>query len=128
MIDELIDTNVFSEIFKNNLPVKQYVETLAAGVDTTVYVECLQGQKSNAEKQRIKKYLATFPILHFTSEVSERTIKLIDTYSNSYGLQLPDAQIAAVCLENDLPLLTYNVRDFHFIAGLTVAVPPFPTI
>jgi len=126
--DFLIDTNVFSEVFKGNVPVKQYVETLAACVDTTVYVECLQGQKSNAEKQRIKKYLATFPILHFTPEVSERTIALIDAYSNSHGLQLPDAQIAAVCLENDLTLVTYNVKDFQFIAGLTIAVPPFPTI
>ena len=128
MIDDLVDTNVFSEIFKSNLPVKQYIETLAAGVDTTIYVECLQGQKSNSEKQRIKKYLANFPILYFTSEISERTIKLIDVYSNSFGLQLPDAQIAAACLEHDLTLITYNVKDFQFIAGLTIAVPLFPTI
>ncbi len=128
MIDKLVDTNVFSEIFKNNLPVKRFVENLTTGVDTTIYAECLQGQKSNAEKQKIKKYLATFPILHFTREVSERTIKLIDTYSNLFGLQLPDAQIAAVCLENDLTIITYNIKDFQFIANLTVAVPPFPTI
>ena len=128
MIDKLVDTNVFSEVFKNNLPVKQYVETLPAGVDTTVYVECLQGQKSNAEKQRIKKYLATFPIWHFTPEISERTIVLIDAYSNSHGLQLPDAQIAAACLEFDLTLVTYNVKDFQFIADLKIVAPPFPTI
>jgi len=53
---------------------------------------------------------------------------LIDRYSNTHGLLLGDAQIAAVCLEYDLVILTYNIRDFHFIAGLTVAVPPFPTI
>lgn len=109
MIDDLIDTNVFSQIFKGNLPVKQYVESLTAGVDTTIYVECLQGQKTNAEKQRIKKYLANFPILHFTPTVSNQTISLIDTYSNSHGLQSPDAQIAAVCLIHDLTLVTYNV-------------------
>ena len=128
MIENLIDTNIFSEIFKGNTPVKQYVETLSAGVDTTIYVECLQGQKSNIEKQKIKNYLATFEILHFTPEISERTIALIDIYSNSFGLQLPDAQIAAACLENDLTVITYNVKDFRFIVGLTVAVPPFSTI
>ena len=128
MINELVDTNVFSEILKSNLPVKQYVETLTAGVDTTIYVECLQGQKSNSEKQRIKKYLANFPILHFTSEISERTIKLIDAYSNSFGLQLPDAQIAAVCLGNNLTLVTYNVKDFLFIAKLKIITPPFPSV
>jgi predicted nucleic acid-binding protein len=88
----------------------------------------LQGQKSNAEKQRIKKYLGTFPILHFTSEISERTIRLIDAYSNSFGLQLPDAQVAAACLEYDLTLITYNTKDFQFIRGLKIVVPPFPTV
>jgi len=41
---------------------------------------------------------------------------------------LANAQIAAVCFEYDLTLVTYNVKDFQFIAGLTIAVPPFPTI
>lgn len=54
MIEDLIDTNIFSEIFKGNVRVKQYVESLTAGVDTTIYVECLQGQKSNSEKQKSK--------------------------------------------------------------------------
>ena len=128
MIDELVDTNVFSEVFKGNKPVEQYVLNQNAGVDSTIYVECLQGQKSNAEKQKIKKYLANFPILHFTREVSKRTIDLIDRYSNSHGLQLPDAQIAAACLEYDLTIVTYNVKDFRFIVGLKIAMPPFPTI
>ncbi len=84
--------------------------------------------KSPTEKQRIKKSLANFPILHFPLAISLRTIALIDAYSNSFGLQLPDAQIAAACLENDLSLVTYNARDFQFIAGLKIIVPPFPTI
>ncbi len=29
-----------------------------------------------------------------------------------------DAIIAATCLENDLTLITYNVKDFRFIKGL----------
>jgi hypothetical protein len=101
---------------------------LTAGVDSTIYVECLQGQKSNAEKQRIKKYLANFPILHFNRSVSQRTIQLIDAYSNSFGLQLPDAQIAAACLEHGLTLITYNMKDFQFILGLKITAPPFPTV
>ena len=44
------------------------------------------------------------------------------------GLHLPDAQIAAVCLEYDLILVTYNLKDFQFIADLNVTTPPFPTI
>lgn len=123
MIDHLTDTNVFSEIFKGNSEVKRLVEGFENSIDTTVYVECLQGSKSKAEKQIIRKYLSRFQIFYHTPEISKRTISLIDQYSNSQGLLLPDAQIAAVCLVNDLTLLTYNVSDFKFIKGLKWSKP-----
>ena len=118
MIDYLTDTNVFSEIFKGNADVKKFVEGFENSIDSTVYVECLQGSKSNREKLIIKKYLSHFPIYYHTPSISKQTIALIDQYSNSHGLFLPDAQIAAVCLEYNLTLLTYNVDDFKFIKGL----------
>ena len=118
MIDHLTDTNVFSEIFQGQADVKKFVEGVENSVDATVYVECLQGSKSNREKQIIKKYLSRFPIFYHTPNISKRTIALIDQYSNTHGLLLPDAQIAAVCLEYDLTLITYNVGDFKFIDGL----------
>lgn len=118
MIDHLTDTNVFSEIFKGNANVKKFVEGFENSIDTTVYVECLQDSKGNREKAIIKKHLSHFPIFYHTPDISKRTIALIDLYSNSHGLLLPDAQIAAVCLEYDLTLITYNVGDFKFIKNL----------
>ncbi len=118
MIDHLIDTNIFFAIFKGNAALKTLVEGYQSAVETTVYVECLQGSKSNREKQVIKNYLLRFPLLYHTPQISQRTIALIDRYSNTHGLLLPDAQIAAVCLEHDLTLVTYNVSDFKFIHGL----------
>lgn len=118
MIDHLTDTNVFSEVFKGNVAVKKLIEGYDNSVDSTVYVECLQGSKSNREKQIIKKYLSRFPIFYHTPSISKLTISLIDRYSNTHGLLLPDAQIAAVCLEYDLTLFTYNIGDFKFINGL----------
>lgn len=118
MTDHLTDTNVFSEIFKGNRDVKTFVEGFENSIDSTVYVECLQGSKANREKQIIRKYLSHFPIFYHTPSISKQTIALIGQYSNSHGLVLPDAQIAAVCLEYDLTLITYNVADFKFIKGL----------
>ncbi len=117
-MNEIIDANIFFKIFKNNSAVKSYVESLNAVIDTTIYIECLQGSKSNREKREIKKYLDNFPLLPITPKVSERAIELIDKYSNSHGLLLADALIAATALENDLTVLTYNVGDFQFIADL----------
>lgn len=119
----LIDTNVFSKIFGNNASVKAFVESLDAVVDTTIYIECIQGSKSNQEKRIVKKYIDNFPLLQLTPDISKRTIEIIDLYSNSHGLLLPDALIAASALENDLTVVTYNIGDFQFINDLKYLEP-----
>ncbi|HMS40218.1 MAG TPA: PIN domain-containing protein [Pyrinomonadaceae bacterium] len=118
MIEYLPDTNVFSKIFKGDKAVTQYVANLEPVIDTTIFIECLQGSKSNQEKRIVKKVLDNFPLLPITPRTSERARKLIDKYSNTHGLLLADALIAATALENDLTVLTYNVGDFQFIADL----------
>jgi hypothetical protein len=123
MSSHLVDTNVFSKVFKGDSKVKSFVESLDAAVDATIYIECLQGSKSNQEKRFIKNYLANFPILLITPDISQRAIDLIDAYSNSFGLFLPDALIAATALENDLTIVTYNIDDFKFIQDLKYRKP-----
>jgi len=123
MSEYLVDTNVFSKIFKGDSKVKGFVESLDAAVDATIYIECLQGSKSNQEKRFIKNYLINFPVLLITPDISKRAIGLIDAYSNSFGLLLPDALIAAAALENDLTIVTYNADDFKFIQGLKYLKP-----
>ena len=123
MAEFLIDTNIFSRIFTGDKKVKEFIETLDAAICTVVYVECLQGSKSNREKSIVESYLARFEINHITIDISRRTIDLIRTYSNTHGLLLADALIAATCLEEKLALLTYNVNDFQFIQNLRYLKP-----
>jgi predicted nucleic acid-binding protein len=113
MAEFLIDTNVLSRIFTGDRNVKQFVEGLDAAVCTVVYIECLQGSKSDREKQIVESYLARFDFYQLTSSISSRTIDLIRSYSNTHGLLLADALIAATCLARDIVLVTYNVRDFR---------------
>lgn len=124
MNKSLPDTNVFLRIFSGDARVRDFVENSDAAIDATIYIGCLQGSKSNAEKLIIKEYLDNFPLLLITPEVSRRAIRLIDAYSNSFGLFLPDALIAGTALENDLTLLTFNIKDFKFIDGLKHQMPP----
>ncbi len=120
----LPDTNVFSKIFKGDANLKALVESLDSVICTTVYIENIQGSKSNQEKRFIKKYLDNFSLLLTDTDISSRAIELIDTYSNTHGLLLADALIAATALENDLTILTYNVDDFKFIKDLKWQKPP----
>ncbi|MDQ3372915.1 MAG: PIN domain-containing protein [Acidobacteriota bacterium] len=125
MIDYLSDTNILSRIFKGDLEVRKFVEKLECAIDATIYIECLQGSKSNQEKRIIEKYLMRFPLLPITPESCVRAIDLIRSYSNSHGLLLADALIAATALENDLTLVTYNADDFKFINNLKWLKPSF---
>lgn len=123
MAEFLVDTNVLSRIFTGDKSVKDFVETLNAAVCTVVYVECLQGSKTNHEKRIVESYLTRFEFNHITLDISTRTINLIRTYSNTHGLLLADALIAATCLDSNLTLVTYNVSDFQFIQDIKCLKP-----
>ena len=123
MAESIVDANVLIALFRGNVDLKDFLETLNCGVDTTVYVELIQGAKNKNEVKRIESALRTFPIIHFNEAVSRQTIRLIRSYSKSHGLLLADAMIAATCLVHDLDLVTFNEKDFKFISGLKVVVP-----
>ncbi len=124
MIKHLLDNNVISQILKGNQTVANFVVGLDFAICVTVYIEALQGSISNAQKRTIKKLIDNFPLLLITPEVSRRAVELINSYSNSHGLLLADALIAADALENDLTIVTYNADDFKFIQNLKWLKPP----
>jgi len=105
-------------ILKGDEKLKVFVDQNDCAIDSTIYIECIQGSKSNREKRIIHNYLLKFRLYYHTPEISKRTIDLIDRYLNSHNLLLPDAQIAAVGLIRELPILTLDVTDFKFINGL----------
>ncbi len=123
MAEYLTDTNIFIAIFKGDAKVKYLVKNSDSAINTIVYLELIQGAKNKAEVTKIEKYLNRFELIHFDKTVSHRSIELVRTYSKSHSLMLPDAVISATCLENDLTLITYNVKDFRFINGLKIQTP-----
>ena len=123
MIEYLIDTNIFITILKGDAKLKSLVENMPCALDTTVYAELIQGSKNKAQVQKIEKYLTRCELIHFDKSVSQKTLDLIRKYSKSHNLMFGDAIIAATCLENDLTLMTYNVKDFRFIKGLKILQP-----
>ncbi len=50
MIEYIVDTNVFLRIFKGDREVAKFIGNLEIAIDTTIYIECIQGSKSNLEK------------------------------------------------------------------------------
>jgi predicted nucleic acid-binding protein len=116
--EKLADTNIFIKIFRGDADLKKQVESLNVAINSIVVLELLQGSKDKAELRQIEKYLARFNIVHFNENISKKAIELVKTYSKSHGLLLADAIIAATCLEKDLELMTFNIRDFKFSQDL----------
>lgn len=123
MAKHLADTNIFIAIFKGDAKLKSLVENSDSVINTIIYLELIQGAKNKTEVSEIEKYLNRFELLHFDKAVSQKAIELVRAFSKSHGLMLPDAIIAATCLENDLTLITYNIKDFRFISGLKTLKP-----
>lgn len=115
----LIDTNVLSAmLFEDEL--KFFVETLPASISAIAYMEMIQGTKPKRYIRDIEAYLRQYPIVYPSQNTFALAIDLLRTHSATQGLRLPDALIAASCLEGGFMNLTFNTGDFEFIKGLTL--------
>lgn len=57
---------------------------------------------------------------YFDKNISEMAVDLIVKFKLSHGLQIPDAIIGATAIVYDIPLYTYNVKDFKFMPNINI--------
>lgn len=83
-------------------------------------IEVLQGCLNKRELLTADRGLVYYgaTVLPISEAISNRAERLIEIYTLSHGLQLPDALIAATALEHGLRLLSGNAKHFAPIKGL----------
>lgn len=91
------------------------------GMSSVTYMELMVGAFNKQEAQKIRKAFRDIELVEITESISIKARNLVDQYTKSHGLLIPDALIAATAIELDVPLYTENVADFRFISGLTLA-------
>uniref|UniRef100_Q3APP7 PIN (PilT N terminus) domain n=1 Tax=Chlorobium chlorochromatii (strain CaD3) TaxID=340177 RepID=Q3APP7_CHLCH len=135
----LLDTNVLSELMKNN-PEKKVIQWFDAHQHERFFT-------SSITKAEILLGIALLPKGRRQKQLYEATFKLFSTTFLEYcfpfceraavvysdivahqkrigrGICTEDAQIAAIALTENLTLATRNVKDFHFIQGLEISNP-----
>ncbi|MCA0237664.1 MAG: type II toxin-antitoxin system VapC family toxin [Bacteroidetes bacterium] len=115
----LCDTNIFISAFNGRQDAIDQLNTIGLNeiVQSAITVmELLQGMGMAQMKKRIKFY----DIVQIDSAVSAKSIELIEFYRLSHGLQIPDAIIAATSIVYQIPLYTYNLKDFDFIPEISI--------
>ena len=95
----------------------QWIQGCIAMSIITEY-EIIAGAKDMAMQKRFEKLLNNYTIISLDHNISLLGVSLYKKYRLSHGLDMPDSLIAATAIELDLPLFTYNTKDFHFISGI----------
>lgn len=128
----LIDTDVLINFFDKNKKFNQIAENafydfynrnIEPCISIITTIEMIQGSKTNIEKKRILKQLEPFGVISLSDGICASTKNLIINYSDSHGLLMGDAFIAATALYLDIQLFTFNKKDFRFIKNLKLYQP-----
>ena len=119
----LIDSDVLVWVTRGNVRAAQRLQALNPWrISAVTYMELAQGCRNKAELSRLKKGFAkrNTEIMPITPAVSQRAAALIDERALSHGLRLADALIAATAIEQQVLLLTANVKHFSGSEGLQI--------
>jgi predicted nucleic acid-binding protein len=81
-------------------------------------MELYFGALNKRELAKIKSRMQRLEIVNLDNEITETAIIMIEKYSKSHGLHIPDALIASTSICSGMELLTYNVKDFKYIEGI----------
>jgi tRNA(fMet)-specific endonuclease VapC len=87
-------------------------------INSIIEMELLQGARDKKELQVIKKKLLSFRLLNLQQVIFDLASQLISDYRLSHGLALPDAVIASTAIYYQIPLYTYNQKDFIFLPDI----------
>lgn len=122
----LCDTNILIEFYKNNSAVIDELRHIGLSqlhISSITQAELYVGALHKRELLSIKKHLSQLPILHIDTAVSQLFTQLMELYTLSHRLSIPDALIAATALTHGLELYTLNIKDFRYMPNLTLYQP-----
>lgn len=122
----LCDTNIFISAFNGRQDTIDQLDKI--GLDEIVLsavtvMELFQGMGNKEELARMKKKIKYYDVVQIDEEVSRKAIEFIESHKLSHGLSIPDAIIGATSVVHQIPLYTYNIRDFDFLPGIILYQP-----
>jgi predicted nucleic acid-binding protein len=128
----LFDTDATIDFLRESPLIMEYAHSIGTEsmfINPIVLAEVLYKSVDKADLARIKKKVAQLPSVPFSVEISDIFEIEWEKYILSHRPAIPDMMIAATCLYYDIPLFTFNKKDFTYITGLRVIehdIKPMP--
>ncbi len=84
------------------------------------YMELLQGAKNKVHHKYVKDFISEFEfsVLPLTENIGHRALIYVEEYTLSSNMRAGDAIIAATAVENNMPLVSSNVKHFKVVNKL----------
>jgi predicted nucleic acid-binding protein len=84
------------------------------------YMELLQGAKNKSDHKYVKDFICEFEfsILPLTENIGHRALIYVEEHALSSNMRAGDAIIAATAVENNLSLVSSNVKHFKVVKEL----------
>jgi len=117
----LLDSNIIIYASKpNNEVLREFIKQNAPSVSFVSVIEVLGFNFTNKEE---RKYLEEFFNNADVHLISTEIIKRATSLRQLRKISLADSIVAATTLENNLTLVTHNIKDFDWIEGVKLLDP-----
>ncbi|MDL2122981.1 MAG: type II toxin-antitoxin system VapC family toxin [Deltaproteobacteria bacterium] len=117
----IFDTDIFIWAQRGNEKAARIMEKSEERyLSVQTYMELLQCAKDKKQHRYVKNFLTTFGfiVLPLTENIGHRASIYIEEYTLVSSIRSGDAIIAATAVENNLPLVSSNVKHFKMIKEL----------
>lgn len=122
---QLLDTDVLIDVLRGHSPALEWFAGLEElpSVPGLVVMELIQDADNQDRVRKAMKLVEPLATLWPTATSCDRALTDFHTFHLSHGLGLLDALIAATAIGHSATLLTFNLKHYKVIAGLTVEQP-----
>jgi len=121
----LIDTNVMIDIQRGYTPALAWFASISElpSIPGFVVMELIQDAQNKQQVCKVLQMVAPLPIVWPTETDCARALSDFTAYHLSHNVGLIDALIAACSVGRNATLLTFNVKHYRVIPGLSLEQP-----
>ncbi len=117
----IYDTDILIWVQRGNEKAARLIEKdIDRHLSVQSYMELLQGAKNKTHHKYVKDFISdfAFSILPFTENIGHRALIYVEEYALSSNMRAGDAIVAATAVENNMKLVSSNVKNFKVVNEL----------